>query len=87
MELSCRAVDWADVASLHVVPANAGTHTPRQSLLNKVSNASALVDGPRRMGPPMRNCASELKAGTTKTIVDSVAAVPYSTPASSGVNS
>ena len=37
-----------------VVPANAGTHTPRRLLLQKASNASALTDGPRRMGPGSR---------------------------------
>ena len=52
-----------------VVPANAGTHTPRQLLLKKVSNTSVLTDGPRRMAPPMRNCASEVKPGTTAVFV------------------
>ena len=37
-----------------LVPANAGTHTPRQSLLQKVSNVNTLTDRSRRMGPGSR---------------------------------
>ena len=37
-----------------VVPANAGTHTPRPLLFQKVSNAGVLADGTRRMGPGVR---------------------------------
>jgi hypothetical protein len=38
------------------------------SIVKKASGTSALTDRPRRMGPPMRNCASEIAlrlAGTT----------------------
>ena len=40
--------------SLGVVPANAGTHTPRAMLFQKVSNASILADSIRRMGRGVR---------------------------------
>ena len=41
-------------SSLDVVPANAGTHTPRPMLFQKVSNAGILADSTRRMGPGVR---------------------------------
>jgi len=37
-----------------VVPAKAGTHTPRPMLFQEVSNAGILVDSTRRMGPCFR---------------------------------
>ena len=37
--------------------------------LQMVTNAGDLTDGPRRMGPPMRKCASEVKPGTTAVFV------------------
>jgi hypothetical protein len=41
-------------SDLGVVPANAGTHTPRPLLLQKVSNAGILAYRTRRMGPGFR---------------------------------
>jgi hypothetical protein len=40
--------------NLYVVPADAGTHTPRPTLFRKVTNAGILADNARRMGSRFR---------------------------------